>query len=354
MRMRSLIIGLLVSAVFLYLAARKVDLDEVWQHLAAADYWLLIPASLLTLLSLWIRAYRWGVLLAPLRRIPPGRLFSATSIGFMCNNILPMRLGELIRAFVLGRAVGLRASSAFATIVVERLFDLFAMIGIFGLLAVFAPFHNRQAKMSLLFALLLGVVVLGGLLFFYLRGRTFEALARRFLPSAVRERVAGMLGSFSSGLDIFRDLPRMLGVGALTLLMWLCIVLVIEICFRASHLEASGFDLPATASLFVLVVMAIGVMVPSGPGFVGTLQAAAVLGLFIVGYRDQARAFSFSIVYHASQWFPVTLVGFLYLAKEQLSLAQVGKISRREDLDAPPGRGGEDAPLEAGDGAELP
>ncbi|MBD3237395.1 MAG: flippase-like domain-containing protein [Candidatus Eisenbacteria bacterium] len=335
MKRRSLIIGLLLSAVFLYLAVRKVDLHEVWRHLAAADYWLLIPASLLTLLSLWIRAYRWGVLLAPLQRIGAGTLFSATSIGFMCNNILPMRLGELIRAFVLRRATGVRASAAFATIIVERLFDLFAMVGIFGVLVVLAPFENRQVKMSLLFALILGVIVLGGLLVFYLRGETFEALARRLLPARVRERVAGMVGSFSSGLDILRDVPRMLWVGALTLLMWLCIVLVIEICFSASHLEAGAASLPATASLFVLVVMAIGVMVPSGPGFVGTLQAAAVLGLFIVGYRDQARAFSFSIVYHASQWFPVTLIGFVYLMREQLSLAQIGRISSREDLVRP-------------------
>ena len=82
MRARSVIIGILLSAVFLYLAFRKADLAAVTHHLAAANYWLLIPAAILTLISLWIRAYRWGVLLHPLQRIDSGRLFSATSIGF--------------------------------------------------------------------------------------------------------------------------------------------------------------------------------------------------------------------------------------------------------------------------------
>jgi uncharacterized protein (TIRG00374 family) len=333
--MRSVIIGFLLSAIFLYLAFRKADLGAISQHLAAANFWYLIPASLLTVISLWIRAYRWGVLLHPLKHIPSWTLFSATSIGFMCNNILPMRLGEPIRAYVIGRSGGVRASAAFATIIVERLFDLFAMIGIFGVLLIFAPFQNRSFKISALIALVVGLIALATLLLFYLKGKTFESLTARFLPARLRSRVSGMLESFQSGLGIFRDFGRLVAVGGLTLLMWLCIAVVIEICFSASHLEDGGTALPPTASLLVLVVMAIGVMVPSGPGFVGTLQAAALLGLFIMGYRDQddqARALSFSIVYHATQWFPVVLVGFLFLMKEQLSLAQVGRISSSKDL----------------------
>jgi len=334
MKWRSILIGVLISAFFLYLAFRQTDLHEVWAHLTAARYGYLVPASLLTLLAFWVRAVRWGWLLRSLKPIPDLTLYSATMIGFMCNNILPMRLGEFVRAYVIGRSAGIRPSAAFATIVVERLFDLFSMIGIFGLILAFFPLHSRMFKIGVLAAFLIGLGVLVLLLVFHLRGAIFRAWAGRLLPVLIRDRTLRILESFETGLGIFRDGRRILVVGLLTLLMWLCFVFVIQLCFAAARLETAGGDLPPLASLVVMVVMAIGIMVPSGPGFVGTLQAAAVLGLAIVGYRDQGRALSFSILYHITQWFPVVLVGFFFLMREQLSLSQVGRISGKGYLDA--------------------
>ncbi len=337
MRKRSVAIGLAVSAVFLFLAFRKTDFGELFHHLARANYLYLIPASLLTVAALWVRAVRWGLLLHPLKSIDANTLFSATSIGFMCNNVLPMRLGEFIRAFVIRRSTGVRATAAFATIVVERLFDLFAMIGVFGVLLLFAPFENRQFKLGALLACVGGLGVLGGLVLYHLRPQSTEILVGRFLPGKVRTKVLGWLRSFGSGLEIFRDVRRLLGVGALTVLMWFMITVVIKICFASARLEEGGATLPATSSLVVLVVIAIGVMVPSGPGFVGTMQAASVLGLAIVGYHDSDRALSFSILYHATQWFPVVLVGLIYLVRENLSLAQVRQISSERELESEQG-----------------
>lgn len=333
MKKHSVVIGLLISAVFLYLAFRRIDFRELSQHLMSARHWYLIPASVLTVAALWIRAIRWGLLLHPLERIAPGTLFSATSIGFMCNNILPMRLGELIRAYVIGRSTGVRASAAFATIIVERLFDLFTMLAILGLILIFAPFYNRPFKMGALFAFIAGLTALAGLILFHARPEPFERIASRLLPGGIRDRVLGLLRSFGRGLEIFRDPPRLAGAGALTLLMWLLITGVIQICFASARLNAIGGDLPATASLVLLVVIAIGVMVPSGPGFVGTMQAAAVAGLLFVGYTDKASALSFSILYHATQWFPVVIVGMIFLVRENLSLAMVRRISSEGDLD---------------------
>lgn len=344
MKIRSIVLGLLVSAFFLYLAFRRTDLHEVAAHLGSANYWYLLPASVLTILAFWIRALRWGVLLHPLKPIRIGPLFSATMIGFMGNNILPMRLGEIVRAWVIARSSGVRGSAALATIVIERLFDLFSVAAIFGVILIFAPFHHRPFKTGVLFALLAGAAVLGVLLYFHLRGGDFSALARRFVPRALRPRALGMLESFQSGLGIFRDAGRLAIIAGLTMLMWFCFAVVVALCFASARLESGGETLPPLASLVVLVVMAIGIMVPSGPGFVGTLQAAAVLGLSIVGYRDQDRALSFSILYHATQWFPVVGVGLIYLMKENLSLAQVGRLTSAEAVGEPgaerSGRGG--------------
>ena len=353
MKRHSLFIGIAISALFLYLAFRRTNLSEVWSHLASARYIYLLPASLLTLLAFWIRAIRWGRLLSPLRSISPGALFSATMIGFMCNNVLPMRLGEFVRAFVIGRSSGVRPAAAFATIVIERLFDLFSMIGIFGAILVFYPFHNRVFKAGVLIAFVFGLAVLAFLVVLRLKGDALLGWARgislrpgdraaRWIPAPLRDRLLGALAklrdrllraltSFRAGLEIFSDVRLLLVVGVLTLSMWLCFVFVIKFCFQAARLEEAA-SLPPMASLVVMVVMAIGIMVPSGPGFVGTLQAAAVLGLSMVGYGDQGRALGFSILYHATQWFPIVLVGLIYLTKEQLSLSQVGRISGEKVL----------------------
>jgi uncharacterized protein (TIRG00374 family) len=339
MKPRSIAIGLLVSGFFLYLAFRKTDLHEVSAHLAAANYWYLIPASALTIFAFWIRAVRWGVLLHPLKPIPLGQLFSATMVGFMCNNLLPMRLGELVRAWVIGRSAHIRASAAFATIIIERLFDLFSMIGVFGIVLIFAPFENRPFKLGVLLALLAGAAVLGALLLFHHKGESFGAIALRFVPRAIRPRVDALMTNFQSGLEIFRDPGRLAIIALLTFAMWFCFAIVIRICFASARLETGGLTLPPLASLVVLVVLAIGIMVPSGPGFVGTLQAAAVLAFAIIGYRDQSRALSFSILYHVTQWFPVVAVGLVCLMKENLSLAQVGRLTSEETLGPGTGEG---------------
>jgi len=332
MKLRSLVLGLLISAFFLYLAFRNTDWHALGAHLGGARHAYLIPASLLTLFAFWIRAVRWGQLLAPLQRIGAGTLYSATMIGFMCNNVLPMRLGEFVRAWVIGRSTRVSPSAAFATIVIERLFDLFAMAGIFGLILLFAPFHNRSFKMGVLIACLLGGAVLAFLIAYYLMGERFRRRVEAILPRPIRARVLGLLRSFQAGLEIFRDPRRLLLIGILTFAMWFCFAIVIRICFASAQLETGGATLPPLASLVVMVVMAIGIMVPSGPGFVGTLQAAAVLGLAIVGYHDRNKALSFSILYHFTQWFPVVLVGLIYLIRENLSLAQVGRLAGEEPL----------------------
>ena len=343
MKWRSMLIGLLVSAVCLYLAVRQVDVPKVLHGLAAADHWLLLPASLLTILAFAIRAVRWGVLLFPLKPIRFGPLFSATMIGFMSNNVLPMRLGEFVRAWVIGRFAGIRGSAALATIVVERLFDLFSMIAIFVLTLFLAPIQNRQFKTLVLIGLLFGVVVLAGLLVLHLRGQRLGEVLGRFFPRRVRPRVGAMFDNFQAGLEIFRDPGRLAVTAGLTFLMWACFAVVIRICLASAHVVVGGQPLSISADLVLLVVIGIGIMVPSGPGFIGTMELAAVKGLEIVGYRESGPAGSFAIIYHATQWFPIVLVGLIYLMKENLSLAQVGRLAGREPDSAdgwePPPRG---------------
>ena len=135
---KKFIIGLLVSLVFLYLAFRKVDFSELWSALKGANYWYILPNIVLVILSMWMRAYRWKFMIHPIKKVGLGRLFSTVMIGFMANNVLPARLGEFVRAYSLGAKENISKSATFATIVIERIFDGFAILFILWL-SLFCP-----------------------------------------------------------------------------------------------------------------------------------------------------------------------------------------------------------------------
>lgn len=135
---KQFLLGILISAIFLYLAFRNVDLTKMISALQQAHYLWLIPGILFMFLSLLIRAYRWHYFLLPIREVKFSKLFSAMMIGYMANNVFPLRLGELLRAVAIGRSAGISRASAFATIIVERIIDIISLLIILGFTVFFS------------------------------------------------------------------------------------------------------------------------------------------------------------------------------------------------------------------------
>ena len=127
---RQFIIGLVISVLFFALALAGIDLREVWNALLSANYWALLPALVLYFIGVWVRALRWRILLRPLLpKLTLRRTFEVEVIGYMANNVLPARIGELVRAYVLSLREGVRKTATLATILVERIFDGITMLG---------------------------------------------------------------------------------------------------------------------------------------------------------------------------------------------------------------------------------
>ena len=120
-----LTIGIFIGILFLYVAFRSVDVHKMWQALKTAHYWYLLPAVGTAFFSHYLRAFRWRYLLDPIRRLDTGALFSSLMIGYAANTVVPAHLGEFLRAFVLSKKRRVAMSSVFATIVVERIIDVF-------------------------------------------------------------------------------------------------------------------------------------------------------------------------------------------------------------------------------------
>jgi uncharacterized protein (TIRG00374 family) len=319
-------IGMGISGLFLFLAVRNVDFREVGRAFAGANYWYLIPSAVANLTGLWIRSLRWGVLLRPVRTVRMRDLFPCTVIGFMANNLFPARLGEFMRAIVLKRRTGIPASAAFATIVLERMFDgvtiLLVLLVIVGFLDL--PFPDWLRKAS--FASIVGFLALLGFLV-TLKLHTDKALrlfraVLRPVPERWRDRLLRLLQSFVDGLQMLHDWRSLVMSIVLSAGLWIFPALAIYFA-----LLASGLFLPLSAAFFLLVVVVMGVIAPSAPGYVGTIQYMAVIGLALFGV-PKSTALGFSILYHLTQYIPVTALGLVLFFSMGLSFSKIRETER--------------------------
>jgi hypothetical protein len=317
-------IGVGISAIAVGALVYRTDFGEMADAFRTAQYGWLLPGVGVALLLMVIRSWRWGYLLREeLRSSFAGRL-SATFIGFMANGLLPARMGEFIRAWCLGHREGTSKSAVFASIVVERLLDgLWILLYLVAAIRV-VPFPDEDAIYWLSRAGVLSLVLYAGIIVFlvFLRNfpeRTLRVLdvclgpiSRRFARKA-RDTLAG----FIRGIYLPAAWGPILMMVFLTGLLW-----GFGLGMNYFTLLAFGLDLPWHAPLVLLVVQAIGVMVPSSPGFVGTFHAASVYGLWFYGVPE-GTAFSYSVVVHIVGFAPVVLVGLVYLWKENLSLGRL-------------------------------
>jgi hypothetical protein len=265
----------------------------------------------------WLTAVRWRLLLRPAKRIGVHRLFGVTMIGFMANNVLPARMGELVRAYALGKSESLPTSLSFATIVLERLFDGFTLLAfLVGGLAFLKPEPWLVWSAAGSFALYLAV--LGALLGLH-RGRAVglvtAALAR--LPLRLRARAGGLVESFALGLEALGDRRALAGAAGLSLCIWLVNVAGVRLTFAAFSLA-----LPLHAAFLTLAIVAIALVLPSAPGYVGTFQVGTVAALALFSVPE-ATALSLSILYHAVNYVPITACGLAYLGAMNLSLGEL-------------------------------
>lgn len=325
---KKLVIGIIISIVFLYLAFRKVDYVELWDALKGANYWYILPNVVLVVLSMWMRAIRWKFMVNPIKKVGMGSLFSSVMIGFMANNVLPARLGEFIRAYSLGSKEKMSRSATFATIIIERIFDGFSLLFILWLsLLMYPEFPSWVKKASNLF-LLMNIVTLGFLVLIEVKRELavkFFNLVFRILPSSLSSRGTEIVDKFISGLAVFRNIPSLLWILGWSILIWVVVGISNYFIFLAFDQQPAIF-----ASFILLGIVSLAVMLPSSPGFVGTFHYACVAS-FVILNLNEAISRPFSIILHASQYIPITLIGLYYLRKEHLSLRTIESDSMQKE-----------------------
>ena len=317
-RLGKILLGLAVSAGLLVYFFWDVDLRVIWDRLRQTLWTFLALSVALNFVSLWMRTLRWHYLFPPGTR--PTHLFRALMIGYMGNNLLPLRAGELIRIYVASRR-GQRFWTTFATVVVERVLDGLAVgLIVAGLLLVVpVPTELRWSIVAFLALDLVGILMLTAI-------AAAPGVCRVLIETLfhrvgwLERRLLALLETMTEGLRGLRSARHALPIIACSVAVWLAFALSVWTALHSAHL-----DLPLVAAWTVLAFLGLGVSLPSSPGFVGVVQAATVLALALFSV-PRTEALSFSLLFHASQFFPVTAVGLLYLLVEHVSLSDAVRV----------------------------
>jgi len=308
--------------VLLYFSLRGLHFREVVQHVQRARIAPIVGGTVLATLTFVLRIFRWQLLLRgdDGRRLAAGPLWHAIAMGFMANNVLPLRMGEVVRTFAVSRLTGTRFTAALASIGVERLFDALIVVTLLaiGLFTADLPASavagigvERLVAVAGL-AAVAGLVAAALVVLFPLAA---ERVVRRVIPSTrLAERLVDLIEGIRHGLSVLRSPARVAGVVAWSFLLWGTSAVSFLVMFRAF-----GIPVDLSGALLMQGLIMFGIALPSTPGYVGAfeLPIIAVLTLYNV---DKSLAAAYALTYHVTTFLPITLLGAWSVARTNLGL----------------------------------
>lgn len=304
-------LGIAVTVVFTYLAVRNAHLSEVRDALGESNMLWLLPALAVLAVAVWLRAVRWWSLFAPGTRPPLAAVTRALLVGYFFNNVLPLRAGEAARIVVLNREAGTSRAEIVATAVLERVYDVLALLLLLFVLVPWLPDVTWLRAAALLGAVatvgaLAAVVVLTR---FGHRPLHFVLRPLGRLPRVHPERVEQGALNLEQGLAGLRHPEIALPAAFWTVLSWVVVGISV-------WLVALGFDLGVSlsplAGIFVVITVNLAQILPSSPAAVGVFEAATLLALDAYGVSE-SRALSYALVLHALNFLPFIAVGVVLL-----------------------------------------
>ena len=343
---KKLWIGFGLSALFLALFLFTLDLEHLFNALADANYWYVIPGVALYLVAVAFRTLRWQWLLRHMKRIPVTRLFPVVVVGYMANNLLPMRLGEFVRSYYVGEREQVSRTAALVTIFIERLLDALVLLLFICTIAIFVSLDTvievLAEQLSLPWPLLIAagslpfVFGFGGLLMVAYAPQTARALARlliRPLPKRFEDKAMHIVDMFLHGVESLRSPSDLLILFLMSVPIWLFeagLFYMIGYSFGFHHIYSSPFEM-AIAMILVTAIANIGSSIPSSPGGVGLFEliGAYTLVWLPMAVVDKEVAGAYIAIVHACLLIPMIGLGQLFLWAQHVSLRNLTRVGPR-------------------------
>ncbi|MBW2010447.1 MAG: flippase-like domain-containing protein [Deltaproteobacteria bacterium] len=343
----SLVSGLTLSAIALYLAFKNVPVHELIDYLASINYFWIIPAVLVSLSSFALRAIRWQLILETAQKVSFWEAFHPMMIGFMLNCILPARVGEMARPGILQKRDALPFSTGLATVAAERLFDIIMLVVLFTVLlstvqidpALDITFGNHHLNGKTLETVGRGMLNVCGILIFGIISVSFDK-TRKFITTAImgipsilffvgpesKKNISrwisihpvGIIENFADGFALVKNPKKIYICICLSLLIWS----LQAFSFYIMSFGCPGINLSFLEIAAVMIILSFFIALPSAPGFWGLWEAGGVfaLSLFGVFLKDAA---GFTLANHAIQIFPVIIIGLISAVITGINIWQV-------------------------------
>ena len=325
---KKILLGILLSVVLVYLSVSGINFRDILVDLKKIRLNYVALFVLIIFLLQLLRSYRWGVILQPLEKIPQLSLFSVTSVGFLAIAAIPARIGELARPYLISKRSTIKMSSALGTVIVERALDSFSVLAIAFVIIFLNDLPPWMIKSSIIF------FFLTLLIFFLIVGLVWRREAALKIINRVSSRLPGkfthkideLIHHFIDGFQVIKNIKILLYLFLLSALVWLVDVLAIYVLFLAF-----GFTLPVMASFVVMIILIVGIAIPTAPGYIGNWHFACILGLNIFGVA-KPEAFSFAVVYHFLSIALVVVLGVIFLPFNKFSIADMKKQLNQNKL----------------------
>ena len=326
---KKVIFGILISLiciVLVYLSVRDINLHDVFIALKKIKLSYVIFFILLIILMQYLRSYRWGVILRPMEKIDQISLFSVTSVGFLAIAAIPARIGELARPYLISKRSSIKMSSALGTILVERVLDGFSVLAIAVIVIFLIDLPPIMVKSGFVF-FLIAFLMFCFIAFLILRKEKALKLINIILnklPGKLAHKMDELIYHFIDGFQIITNIKLLLYLFFLSALIWLVDVMAIYVL-----LLAFGFNLPLIASFVVMIILIVGIAIPTAPGYIGNWHLACVLALSLFGLAE-AQTLSFAVAYHFLSMVIVVVLGVAFLPFNKFTISDMTKQMNHE------------------------
>jgi len=308
------------------------DLSALWMSLVQVQWLWIVPGIVIYFLGIWLRGVRWRILMLPFASVSSLRLSIVILIGFTVNNVLPLRLGEIVRAVALRRSDGVPIPATLATILIERVLDMVALCGLMTIVYLVAKdqMDGWIEVVSYFCATVTAVGAVGLIVLLLIPRRLLDRLLAfgTSLATRVHQKLGEVVASCVDGVRALEDPRSLLGVVSLSILCWIA-----ELGIYVCTMMAVGFDSGIWSLIAGMVVANLATVLPSSPGYVGTFDVLLKHLLTDTFGVAETVASAYTLLTHAVLLIPVVVVGLMLLSWEDLSLRGLmhGRVAGRAD-----------------------
>ncbi len=315
-------IGLLFSGIGLAYAFRSFDWTEFMRLMQGVNYWYLIAAVVLQLVSVWVRALRWKWLLAPIENVSTKILFDATMIGYFGNNVLPLRMGELLRAYVVSNNTSISTSKVIGTLIVDRILDFLAVM----FLAIFFLFFSDLIDIPrwiIVFSIILILGLFVSIIVFGNKNPNWKNIKNRqkIFQSTIGSKIFDIITNIISGLSVLNKTPKKIGVYSFIILLWTMYYVSFLLIVKGVNL-----DLNIMNSGLLYVVLTLSISIPAAPGYIGTYHATCVAALTNIYNISLNASQAFAVLSHAVIFVPFVIIGAFFFLKNSMKFSKIKSI----------------------------